>query len=134
MRHLRTVFLVAALADPAAASAIGIHPSSAKFEATGTLVKSEKIGGVTDNWTSTFTTNGGSGPYFKCETTRFTGTTQAGTTAEVTVKPSCADCFSNYGDSLVSAIVSTPKNGICAPRPSTGRKERSQEPCSSQDP
>ncbi len=86
-----------------------LHPSSTAFEGTGTLVKSEKIGGVTHNWTSTFTTNGGSGPYAKCETTTFTGTTQAGTTNETTATPHYSNCFSNIGGSLVSATVSTPK-------------------------
>ncbi len=64
---------------------------------------------MTHNWTSTFTMNEGSGPSIKCETTKFTGTTQAGTTAEVTVTPSYTNCLSTIFGTLVTATVSTPK-------------------------
>jgi hypothetical protein len=115
MKHLRMLGIVAAMAmaltaivGVASASAHGIMPGSTGFTGTGTVLETQKVGGVTHSWTSTFTTNGGSGPYAKCEETEFTGTTQAGTTEEVTVTPHYRKCFSNIGGSFVTAEVETP--------------------------
>ena len=111
MKHLRMIGLAAMMAAAltafvgvASASALAIHPSSTAFTGTGELL--ETVG--THKYVSSFTTNGGEGPYVKCEESKFTGTTQAGTTAETETTPSYSKCFSNIGGTVVSATVTVP--------------------------
>jgi len=112
MKHLRMVSLAVALAMAltafvgvaSASAAPKIHPSSTAFTGTGTLL--ETVG--THKYVSSFTTNGGEGPFVKCEESGATGTTQAGTTEEVTAKVTFGKCFSNIGGTLVAANVTVP--------------------------